>query len=69
MKTPAECADAPEVGGAIHHHEQHPGFVVIERKEGGREVTVGGPYDEATDRSVAKLLAWAGAVARIERAE
>ena len=47
---------------------QQPGFVVIERKEGGREVTIGGPYDEATARSVLKLYRWAGAVARIEPA-
>jgi hypothetical protein len=46
---------------------QQPGFVVIERKEGGREVRIGDIYDEATARSVVKLLMWAGAVARIER--
>jgi hypothetical protein len=47
---------------------QQPSFVVIERKEGGREVTIGGPYNEATARSVLKLYRWAGAVARIEPA-
>jgi hypothetical protein len=47
---------------------QQPSFVVIERKESGREVRVGGLYDEATALSVARLLAWAGAAARVERA-
>jgi hypothetical protein len=47
---------------------QQPDYVVIERKEGGREVTIGGPYNEAMARSVLKLFRWAGAVARIEPA-
>jgi hypothetical protein len=68
LKTPAERADARETGGGIHHHEQHLGFVVIESKASGREVVVGRCDDEATARSVLRLLSWAGAVARIERA-
>jgi hypothetical protein len=48
---------------------QHHRFVVVERKECGREIVIGGPYDdEATASSVVRLFAWAGAVARIERA-
>jgi hypothetical protein len=47
---------------------QKPGFVVVERKESGREVTVSGPCDEATAASVAKLFRWAGAIVRVERA-
>jgi hypothetical protein len=64
MNPAAERDDALEEGGVHHHHEQHPGFVVIEQKD-GREVTVG-RYDEATARSVLKLLRWAGAIARVE---
>jgi hypothetical protein len=60
---PAAPIDNPKAQGP-----QQPGFVVVELKE-DREVTVGGPYDEATAKSVLRLLAWAGAVARIERAE
>jgi hypothetical protein len=45
-----------------------PGFVVIESKASGREVVVGRCDDEETALSVLRLLAWAGAVARIERA-
>jgi hypothetical protein len=48
---------------------QPPGFVVVERKEGGREVVVGRYDDEATALSVMRLLAWAGGIARVERAE
>jgi hypothetical protein len=43
------------------------GFVVIQQKE-TREVEVGRYADEATALSVVRLLAWAGAVARVERA-
>jgi hypothetical protein len=43
-----------------------PRFIVIQSKA-SREVVVGHYDDEKTARSVMRLLAWAGAVARIER--
>jgi hypothetical protein len=59
MNPAAERADAP----------QPLAFVVIESKASGREAVVGRYDDEATALSVVRLLAWAGAVSRIERAE
>jgi hypothetical protein len=68
MNPAAGRADAPTNPIPTASEPHPPDFFVIERKEGGREVTIGGPYNEATAQSVLRLLAWAGAVARIERA-
>jgi hypothetical protein len=57
MNPTAERADPP----------QPPCFLVIQSKSTGREALVGRYHDEETARSVVRLLAWAGAISRIER--
>jgi hypothetical protein len=64
MTAPAKRAAAPTASAL-----QCTSFVVIESKTSGREVVVGRCDDEATALSILRLLVWAGAVARIERAE
>ena len=66
MRAPKD--EAPNARHRSQPAPQQPGWVVIQAKESGREDVVGRYDDEATALSVARLLAWAGAVARIERA-